>query len=221
MPLLDHVDPRTGRAVGCEEMTLSESAGRGAPDPSCDPDRAAVERVVAGEPAEYARLIERHQQGLMRLVTGITADRHLAEDVVQEVFLTAYQRLAAFRFESSFKTWLYRIAVRRAAGAKRRLRRLWRTFLPLPEAGAAPRAPAARQLDDLDEALALLRRLRGPERAAFVLCAEGWSYDEIAAITGCPSGTVAARISRARRRLEEFTAGANRRKREAGREGAR
>ncbi|MBI4880464.1 MAG: RNA polymerase sigma factor [Planctomycetes bacterium] len=220
MRLLDHVDPVTGRAVGCEEMTLSESAGRGAPDPSCDPDRAAVERVVAGEPGEYARLIERHQQGLMRLVTGITADRHVAEDVVQEVFLAAYRRLPGFRFESSFKTWLYRIAVRRAARAGRRLRRLWRTFVPLPEASAAPRAPAAARLDDLDEALALLARLRGPERAAFVLCAEGWSYGEIAEITGCASGTVAARISRARRRLEGLSGGAGRPARKAGREGA-
>jgi len=75
-------------------------------------DHAAIVAILAGEKEAYAALVVRHAPSLFRVAFRITGNEADADDVVQEAFMRAYQRLAAFESRSSFGTWVYRIAIR-------------------------------------------------------------------------------------------------------------
>ena len=154
----------------------------------------------------YASIVERHESRLRRVIAGILADTHLAEDVLQEVYLIAYRRLGSFRQESLFATWIGRIAAREALAACTRWRKLWRQQAPLDDndqkGNAAVTPPPDEAIADRDEALELLRPLPAKERAVFVLHVEGWNYEEIARVVRRPVGTVGTWIHRARARMQ-------------------
>src|SRR5215472_6480307 len=78
--------------------------------PVADSDAVAVERTLAGERDAYRILVERHSQNVFRLAYRMTGNRHDAEEVVQEAFLRAYQKLSQFAARANFGTWVYRIA---------------------------------------------------------------------------------------------------------------
>ena len=73
-------------------------------------DAVAVERTLAGERDAYRVLVERHSQLVYRLAYRMTGNREDAEEVVQEAFLRAYQKLHQFAGNANFGTWVYRIA---------------------------------------------------------------------------------------------------------------
>jgi len=73
-------------------------------------DAVAVERSLVGEREAYRVLVERHSQHVYRLAYRMTGNREDAEEVVQEAFLRAYQKLAQFAGNANFGTWVYRIA---------------------------------------------------------------------------------------------------------------
>lgn len=164
-----------------------------------DPDAPAIRAVLAGAPSRFDEVVKRHHRALLRLVSGLVMDRHLAEDVAQEVWWNVYRRLESFEFRASFKTWMFKIAVREAMSAKNRLRRLVReTFSPGDLATTDLGAGDAEVADDVRRAL---KALPPRERAAFLLHVEGFRYEDIAASLSCPPGTVATWIHRARGRL--------------------
>jgi len=74
-------------------------------------DIEIVKRITEGDRNQYRILVERYQQMIFRTCIGFTHNQDDADDLVQEVFIQAYQALPRFRHESSFSTWLYRIAV--------------------------------------------------------------------------------------------------------------
>ncbi|MDI1483361.1 RNA polymerase sigma factor [Polyangium sp. y55x31] len=74
-------------------------------------DVSLVERVLAGDRSAADALVKEHQPGILRLVRRYVRRPEDAEDVTQRAFLNAFEKLADFRRESSFRTWLYRIAV--------------------------------------------------------------------------------------------------------------
>lgn len=162
-----------------------------------DPDAAAVREVLSGNPDAYGAIVERNQAALLRTLVGLLGDPHGADDVAQEVWWIAYRKLDSFRFESRFRTWLFRIAIREALSARTRVRRMIQRVRPLEDAAAARSSDCA----DREEVRVLLARLPASERAAFVMHAEGFRYEEIAEALSCPPGTVATRIHRARQRL--------------------
>lgn len=174
-------------------------------------DRLLVERAQGGDRQAFDRLVAKYQRKLGRLVGRLVRDSAEVEDVVQEAFIKAYRALPAFRGDSAFYTWLYRIGVNTA---KNHL------------AAQGRRAPTSTEFDN-DEAEHfaegdLLRDIDTPEsllmtkqigqtvnqamdslpdelREAIVLREiEGLSYEEIAQAMGCPIGTVRSRIFRAR-----------------------
>jgi RNA polymerase sigma-70 factor (ECF subfamily) len=185
-----------------EERTLGD---READAQERDPDGAALRRILAGEVQAFAEVVERHEGRLRRLVTGILADSHLAEDVVQDVFLIAYRKLPGYRFESRFGTWMARIAVRKAMAARRRRRSRGRRQVPLEEAEAGRRAlrgsAPERRLQEEEGLRRTLGALTLHERTALVLLAEGYTYAEIGHLMGRPAGSVGTWIHRARQRL--------------------
>src|SRR5690242_11020263 len=85
-------------------------------------DAAAVERTLAGERDAYRILVERHSQNIFRLAYRMTGNRADAEEVVQEAFLRAYQKLGQFAARANFGTWVYRIAANYAIDRMRQRR---------------------------------------------------------------------------------------------------
>ena len=176
-----------------------------------DPDRAAVDEARTGSAAAFEALVVRYQVRIVNYAAAMVHDLGVAEDVAQDTFVRAWSGLGRFRGESSFKTWLYRIATNVArTHLDRRGRQVGIADQSLDDdaarlqAGdvpsAAPDAEAAFVTREaIDGALA---RLPEEFRLALVLRdVEGLDYKEIAAVTGAPIGTVESRIFRARRRV--------------------
>jgi RNA polymerase sigma-70 factor, ECF subfamily len=96
-------------------IRMSESAGstqdrEALQSAARENDAIAVERTLAGERDAFRVLVERHSQQLFRLAYRMTGNEHDAEEVVQEAFLRAYQKLEQFESRANFGTWVYRIA---------------------------------------------------------------------------------------------------------------
>jgi RNA polymerase sigma-70 factor, ECF subfamily len=162
-------------------------------------DEAALVRAARhGDREAFMQLVRVHQAGVRAFAHGLLGDRVLAEDIAQEAFLRAWRGLGAFRGDAAFATWLYAIARRVALDE---IRRPALRTVPVDEAAAlADRRggdPVLR--GDLERALGALDPA---QREAFLLVVVlGLSYQEVGAMTGCPVGTVASRVFRARARL--------------------
>ncbi|MGN6313702.1 MAG: RNA polymerase sigma factor RpoE [Rhodanobacteraceae bacterium] len=177
-------------------------------------DRALVERVRRGDVRAFDLLVRKYRHKILGLISRYVHDWSECEDVAQEAFVRAWRALPAFRGESAFYTWMYKIAVNTAKN----------------HLVAQGRRPPA---DDLDadtavqiDAGARLRDEATPERelarreiertvfetvealpeelrvAITLREVDGLSYEEIAERMGCPIGTVRSRIFRAREAID-------------------
>jgi len=156
----------------------------------------------AGDRRAFETLYRRHVGRVYALCLRLTADPNTAEELTQDAFVRAWQRLAIFRGESRFATWLHRLTVNVVCDHQRRARP-WRRFwsaITTDEAQAVSFGPEARL--DLDAAI---RKLPTRARMVFVLHdVEGWQHEEIAASTGTAVGTSKAHLHRARQLLKEW-----------------
>src|SRR4051794_29117370 len=166
------------------------------------PDDQLVRATLAGDLQAFERLVERHRDLVLRVAARLVGDDE-SEDVAQDAFLRAYHRLARWRGDGSFRTWLLHIAHNSAIDALN-ARRI--ASLPLDEsahevADATERTPAAR-LESAERLRRLdvkLKALSPPHRTVLVLRdVEGLSYEEIAAVAEMPLGSVKGRLHRAR-----------------------
>jgi RNA polymerase sigma-70 factor, ECF subfamily len=87
-----------------------------------DSDAIAIERTLAGDRDAFRVLVERHSQSVFRLAYRMTGNQYDAEEVVQEAFLRAYQKLEQFAEKANFGTWVYRIAANYAIDRMRQRR---------------------------------------------------------------------------------------------------
>jgi RNA polymerase sigma-70 factor (ECF subfamily) len=92
-----------------------------------DPDIAAVDAVLAGDDDAFEQLVLRYQRPILSLVLRMCSDAGEAPDIAQRVFLKAYSKLRTFKRRSSFKTWLYSIAMNLCRNELRRRKRWGRT----------------------------------------------------------------------------------------------
>lgn len=181
-----------------------------------DPDRSLVAASAAGDAEAFAALVARYQAAIVNLARALTADDGEADDLAQETFVRAYRSIGRFRGDSTFRTWLYRVAVNAIRSHLKKRARRWRWFGPsLDERDRAGRespalATPATLEDDaarrqlIDRALA---SLPADLRIAVTLRdVQGFEYGEIAALLGIPIGTVESRIFRARQRLRPLLA---------------
>jgi RNA polymerase sigma-70 factor, ECF subfamily len=164
----------------------------------------------AGDRAALEQLVALHERPLFALCHGILGHVEDAEDAVQETFLRALRGLPRFRGESTFRTWLYRIAVNVCLERKasHRATMPWDEEHPptLPDA-TSPEAMALRQLRVVEA----LRSLPPRQRAILLLKErEGWSVAEIAAALGWNKKRVENELYKARCALDDW------RRREAG-----
>lgn len=172
-------------------------------------DFALVREVREGSEAAFRALVERYQDRIVNLVYRYLGDQDESEDVAQEIFLKVFRKLDSFQFESSFYTWLYRIAVNAAQDRiKRRRRRQAASLDDLPpvfESTASDAGPADRVVLAQEVVAAVREKVDElPPRYRTVVILrefEGHSYEEISRILKCSIGTVESRLFRARQRL--------------------
>jgi RNA polymerase sigma-70 factor, ECF subfamily len=171
-------------------------------------DGAAIGAVLAGNREAYGELVKRHSRMLFRLAYRMTGNQADADDVVQDAFLRAYQKLATFESRADFGTWIYRIAVHCALDrlAKRRAeeaRRVSEENDPEQDAVQVPDlSPNPERLAMSAEIAALrevaMRGLSPMERTAFVLRhMEDRSTEEIAAALNVTPNTAKQSVYRA------------------------
>jgi RNA polymerase sigma-70 factor (ECF subfamily) len=188
----------------------------GGPVSERDIDRQLVERAQRGDKRAFELLVEKYQRKLGRLLARFIRDPAEVEDVTQEAFIKAYRALPAFRGDSAFYTWLYRIGINTAKNYLMALGRRAPTSTEV-EAEDAEGYEEGEQLRDINtpESLLLSKEIAQtvnatieelPEelRTAIQLREmEGMSYEDIARIMDCPIGTVRSRIFRAREAIAE------------------
>jgi RNA polymerase sigma-70 factor, ECF subfamily len=179
-------------------------------------DRQLVERAQRGDKRAFELLVEKYQRKLARLLSRFIRDPAEVEDVTQEAFIKAYRALPAFRGDSAFYTWLYRIGINTAKNYLMALGRRAPTSTEV-EADEAEGFEEGEQLRDINtpESVLLSNEIAEtvnstiealPEelRTAIQLREiEGMSYEDIAQVMNCPIGTVRSRIFRAREAIAE------------------
>ena len=170
-------------------------AGQPGPDAGDD-----VQRAQAGDVEAFERIYRGHVGRVHALALRLTGDRAHATELTQDVFVRAWEKLGAFRGESTLASWLHRLTVNELLQEVRADRRRHARTLAVQRPDVAPSAGSDARLD-LERAIATLP----PQaRLVFVLHdVEGWRHDEIAKLTGNAPGTLRANLHRARRLLME------------------
>jgi RNA polymerase sigma-70 factor, ECF subfamily len=160
-----------------------------------------VRRAQHGDVAAFESLYRVHSPAIFALCRRMVRTDGEALDLVQDIFVRAWERLTTFRGQSSLATWLHRLGVNVVLEQLRSTNRDAQRLIEGDESTFGSRSPAG-QIDariDLDAALV---QLPGGARTVFVLHdVEGYSHDEIAQMTGITSGTARAQLWRARRAL--------------------
>ncbi|MBN1628010.1 MAG: sigma-70 family RNA polymerase sigma factor [Deltaproteobacteria bacterium] len=182
-------------------------------------DFALIRAFHKGENYAFDALVMRYKDRIFNLCLRFLGDSHEAEDTSQDVFLKAFKSLNNFRFESSFYTWLYRIAVN---SCKNRVKSLWYRFRKNEawtensegslegsqfEFMAYSNENPVASLENKEMMNALqkaINTLPSDQKSVVILRdIEGLSYEEITDITGFKLGTLKSRLSRARHSLRE------------------
>ncbi len=179
-----------------------------------DSDQQLVDRVRQGDKRAYDTLVIKYQHRILGLVGSYFSDFQEVQDVTQEAFIKAYRALERFRGDSSFYTWLYRIAVNTAKNhLVSKGRRLPESDIDIHDADFLESSNVLRVVDTPERKLycdeieqvihEVIQRLPDELRTAVMLREfDGLSYEEIADVMECPLGTVRSRIFRAREAID-------------------
>ena len=173
-------------------------------------DAELVRRTRAGDQEAFRELYERYHRQVLAVAVAMTGGSDDAMDVAQETFIRAHKNLSSFLGESSFYTWLYRIAVNVGIDFRRRQTRRGEIVQsePIdenagdPERTVDPSAEVSRkQLGD--RILRVIDELTPEHKAAIILREiEGLSYEDISKVMRCSKGTVMSRLHYARKKLQ-------------------
>lgn len=181
--------------------------------PETSEDLQLIARCQQGESALFEQLVLRHQDRIYNLCRRMLSQAQDAEDAAQDTFLKAYRNLGRFTPDTSFTTWLYRIAINTCLD--RRKKPIWHSLFKKTAEGeefmlaelahgfTPERLYEAKQTGELVQAC--LAGLPVKLKAALVLKElEGCSYEEIAEALDVSLGTVKSRISRAREEMRQM-----------------
>lgn len=198
-------------------MTSSPPADPVDAPPDAEQVREWVNAAKEGDVEAYDLLVRLYQERIYATVYHITSNHEDTNDLVQETFIKAYQALPGFKGDSSFFTWLYRIAVNKTLNhLKQRGRRHFLSLNNLdervennPELVALVSDNTPRRdirLSELQQKLnEALMKLSEPHRLAVVLHdIQGLPHDEISRIMKCNAGTVRTRLFYARQQLQGY-----------------
>ena len=164
-------------------------------------------RIRSGDGRAFEELYQQHAPRLYNLAYRMAGTANDADDLLQDIFLLAYRKLASFRGESSLGTWLYRLAMNHCLDVLRsRQSRMDQQTDSIDEEGAAEPSSAptlgAVSRIDLDRAIGCLPPAC---RAAFLLHdVEGFGHHEVGAILGISEGTSKSQVHKARLRIRAY-----------------
>jgi RNA polymerase sigma-70 factor (ECF subfamily) len=169
-------------------------------------DRDVVAACRRGDPDAFRVLFETYKDRIYSIALRYSGDATLAMDIAQETFLKLLSCIRDYRGDANFETWLYRVVVNRCLDHHRRGRRLLPAVNDLLDLIWTTGETVLHQLlrtefeENVQEAVQTL----APEQRIVVVLryTEGLSYEQIAEILGCSTGTVGSRLNRAHRVLE-------------------
>ena len=168
-------------------------------------ERELVAACQRGERDAFRALFEAYKDRVYSIALRFSGDEALAMDLAQDTFLKLFSCIREFRGDSAFSTWVYRLVVNSCLDHKRRA---WRLIPIADELFAVLRAPgdilnAVLETEMRDRVRRAVEKLTPDLRMVTVLrYTEGLSYDQIAEVLGCSTGTVASRLNRAHKALE-------------------
>jgi RNA polymerase sigma-70 factor (ECF subfamily) len=167
-----------------------------------------IKAVLEGDTESFRLLVQKYQKPVIRMIANLINDRHICEDIAQEVFLATYKKLPSFDpARSSFSTWLFTIAKNKSINAMKKRK--------IPSVSNPPENSDFSEPGDSlirDELLARLDRalksLSPKHKRALVMAEfENLPYEQIAQIEGVRIGTIKSRINRAKHRLRSALEG--------------
>ncbi len=176
-------------------------------------DAELIQRVLEGDDTAFSMLVRKYQKPVHALAWRKIGDFHIAEDITQETFLKAYQRLSTLKEPQSFASWLYVIAANHCSTWLRK-KRLWTQSLENTSSVALERTTYSGYLIAENERVTmetqrevvkkLLAKLQESDRTVITLYYfGGMSYEEISKFLGVSVGTIKTRVYRARQRLKK------------------
>ena len=175
------------------------------------PDQTLIDQCLAGRREAFGQLVERYQHRLYHGLLHALGSAEDAQDIAQEAFVNAFEKLSSFKGQAAFYSWLFRIALNAAVSARRKTRRMSvsvdsrRDENGLEPTDENPSNEPSYAMDVSDRQRLVQRALAELSeefRTALVLKEiEGMSYEEIAEVMEVPLGTVRSRIHRARLEL--------------------
>ena len=198
-------------------IVLEKTLPGSPPAPDSQDERTLVKRAKAGDMGAYDELVKLYQERIYATIYHMTSNHEDANDLTQETFIKAFQALKSFKGDSSFFTWVYRIAVNKTINFLKQRKN--KTHLSLndldfnaehdPDLVALISDKTPRRevnLTELQEKLnAAMRKLSEVHRLVVTLHdVQGLSHEEIGEIMDCNTGTVRSRLFYARQQLQAY-----------------
>jgi RNA polymerase sigma-70 factor (ECF subfamily) len=164
-------------------------------------EQAIIKIIINGDSKAFRILVERYQNSVMRLISNIVNDRHICEDIAQEVFFSAYKKLSTFdSARGKFSTWLFTIARNKSLNAIKKKQA--QVVDELPDIAENKKGDELEKQEFMNELDKQLHSLPKDQKTVFVMAEfEKLPYEEIAQIEGVREGTVRTRLHRAKRKL--------------------
>ena len=168
-------------------------------------ERDLIARAKAGERSAMGELYELHARRVYTVIRRLAGDEHLTEDLCQEAWIRAFEKLHLFRGDAAFSTWLYRLATNVA------LNRLRRSSKRRPVESAAELPRVARAHDEVIVTRRVLTKAidqlpPGYRKVLVLHDVEGWTHNDIAEALGCSPGTSKSQLHKARARMRKLIA---------------
>ena len=166
-------------------------------------ERTLIADAAGGDRSAARALYDAHVERVHRIAFRMCGDADLAEDLTQDVFIQLFRRLDQFRGESSFSTWVHRVALTVSLNAMRKVKRFRTRETGIDEAQHHEQTVGELEPDLRDRLNAAIDALPDGIRVALVMhTIEGYSHAEIGEALGIAEGTSKARVFDARARLK-------------------
>jgi RNA polymerase sigma-70 factor, ECF subfamily len=193
--------PGRGSTLGSATLTLESTAPTGV----ADLDLRDVERALAGDAGAFERIYRRHIARIHTLCRRMMSPEE-ADDVAQDVFIRAWEKLSLFRGDSAFGTWLYRLAVNVILGRRQTHATYRNRFQAGDDEEGELTMPARSIRPDLrvDFEAAIGTLPRGARDVFLLHDVQGYTHEEIAEMLEVSAGTSKSQLHRARMSLRQY-----------------
>lgn len=183
------------------EVTVTEN--KRSPTGPADTDEALVQRLQKGDLSPFETLFHRYKCRIYSLCYRLIYDRSEAEDLTQEVFLQLFRKVTSFRAESSFSTWLHRLAINTALMYVRKKPDIPPGRMAYEIADFPSHKPSG-ILDRITLERALAELPQGYRTIVVLHDMEGYDHREIATLLNCSVGTSKSQLHKARMKLRSL-----------------